>query len=205
MAEQATSSWCRRDAWAAIIQVGQIGAAGEPGVKVQLPANLQLATLIATTGSTGLERITKQLVGLDLPRSASIALSATHGLAWSGPGQWMLLARQRAGFSELTSLLSDEAAVSDQGDARAALCVSGRRAREVLAKGAMIDLHGKAFPVGATALTSFAHVGVQLWRIKDGPDGPAFEILVSRSMAASFWSWFAASAAEFGCNVARPG
>lgn len=201
MAEHATSIWRPRDAWVGIVKVGQIGAAGDPGVTVLLPGNLQVATLIATSDSTGLQRLTKRLIGLDLPQTPSVALTDTHGLVWSGPDQWLLLARQRMGFSDLVRLLSGEAALSDQSHARAALCVSGSRAREVLAKGAMIDLHPEEFPVGATALTAIAHIGVQLWRTKDGPNGPAFEILVPRSMAGSFWSWFAASAAEFGCRV----
>lgn len=205
MADQATYTWRPRDAWAGIVKGGKVRAAGEPGVTVLFPADLQIATLIATPDSTGLGLLTKQLVGLDLPQGPRIVTTDTHGLAWSGPGQWMLLARQRTDFSGLTRLLSEEAAVSDQSHARAALCISGKCAREVLAKGAMIDLHAKAFPVGATALTSFAHIGVQLWRADDGGDGPVFNILVPRSMAGSFWSWFAASAAEFGCKVTRSG
>ncbi|MCK1496710.1 sarcosine oxidase subunit gamma family protein [Bradyrhizobium sp. 188] len=169
-----------------------------------IPATLQLATLIATSHASGLQRLTSQLIGLHPPQTASAVLTYTHGLVWSGPDQWLLIARQREGFSDLLRLLSDEVAVSDQSHARAAMCVSGPRAREVLAKGAMIDLHPKVFPVGATALTSFAHIGVQLWRRQDGADGPVFEILVPRSMTGSYWSWFAASAAEFGCRVALP-
>ena len=55
--------------------------------------------------------------------------------------------------------------------------------------------------LGGGAARGFAHIGVQLWRTEDGPDGAVFEILVARSMAGSFWCWFAASAAEFGCSV----
>lgn len=201
MPEQANSMWRPRDGWAGIINAEQIGAEGEAGVTLQISDNLQLATLITGSDSSGLQRLTKQLIGLDLPQTSSAALTATHGLVWSGPDQWLLVARQSAGFSDLLGLLSGEAAVSDQSHARAAITVSGTRVREVLAKGAMIDLHSKVFPVGATALTSFAHINVQLWRTKDGPDGPVFEILVPRSMAGSFWSWFAASAAEFGCRI----
>lgn len=201
MAEEATSIWRPRDPWAGIITAGQIGAAGAPGVTVLVSSNLLLATLIAKPEAAGLGRLANRLIGLDLPRTSSVALTATHGLIWSGPDQWLLIARQRAGFSDLLGFFSDQAAVSDQSHARAALCVSGARVREVLAKGAMIDLHPKVFPVGATALTSFAHIGVQLWRAKDGPDGPVFEILAPRSMAGSFWSWFSASASEFGCRI----
>lgn len=202
MAEQPTSIWRDRDAWASVVKAGRIGAAGEPGINVVIPSNLQLATLIATSQASGLQRLTSQLIGLDPPQTPSAVLTYTHGLIWSGPDQWLLIARQREGFSDLLGLLSCEVAVSDQSHARAALCVSGPRAREVLTKGAMIDLHPKVFPVGATALTSFAHIGVQLWRRKDGADGPVFEILVPRSMTGSFWAWFATSAAEFGCCVA---
>jgi sarcosine oxidase subunit gamma len=163
--------------------------------------DMGFATLIVPAGSADLERATKRLIGLDLPRTPCVARSSTHGLAWAGPNHWLLIARQRAGFPDLLASLSDEAAVSDQSHARAVLRVSGARVREVLAKGSMVDLHPAAFPVGATALTSLAHIGVQLWRSDDGTDGAVFEILVARSMAGSFWSWFTASVAEFGCGV----
>ena len=202
MAEHATSVWRPRDAWLGIAEVGQIGAAGKPGVSVLTLGDMGFATLIAGADSDDLERTTKRFIGLDLPRTPSAVLSGMHGLVWAGPDQWLLIARQRAGLSDLLASLSADAAVSDQSHARAALRVSGARAREVLAKGSMVDLHPSVFPVGATALTSFAQIGVQLWRTEDGPDGAIFEILVARSMAGSFWSWFAASAAEFGCRVA---
>jgi sarcosine oxidase subunit gamma len=201
MVEQATSIWRPRSVWAGIAEAGQIGVAGRPGVTALTLSDLALATLIAPADSAELQRATNRLIGLDLPRTPRVALSSTHGLAWAGPDQWLLIARQRAGFSDLLASLSKEAAVSDQSHARAVLRVSGERVREVLAKGSMVDLHGSVFPVGATALTSFAHIGVQLWRIDDGPEGAVFEILVARSMAGSFWSWFSASAAEFGCSV----
>ncbi|MGL3210598.1 sarcosine oxidase subunit gamma [Bradyrhizobium sp. BR 1433] len=201
MAEQATSVWRPCGAWAGITKAGQIGATGKPGVTVLTLESLGFATLIASAGSTHLARAIKRLTCLDLPRTSSVALSSTHGVAWAGPDQWLLIARQRAGFSDLLASFSNHAAVSDQSHARAVLRASGARVREALAKGSMVDLHSAVFPVGATALTSFAHIGVQLWRTGDGPDGAVFEILVPRSMAGSFWSWFAASAAEFGCRV----
>jgi sarcosine oxidase subunit gamma len=201
MAEQATSIWRPRDAWAGVAEAGQIGATGKPGVTALTLGDMGFATLIAAPGSTGLERATKRLIGLDLPRTPSAVLSGTHGVIWAGPDQWLLVTRQRTGFSDLLASLSADAAVSDQSHARAALGVSGARVREVLAKGSMVDLHPSVFPVGAAALTSFAHIGLQLWRTEDGPDGATFEIVVARSVAGSFWSWFAASAAEFGCRV----
>ncbi|WP_439397362.1 sarcosine oxidase subunit gamma [Bradyrhizobium sp. PMVTL-01] len=203
MAEQATSIWRPRSAWAGIVDAGQIGAVAKAEVTVLTLEDMGFATLIVPPGSTDLASATKRMIGLDLPKKTFVSLSSTHGVAWAGADQWLLFARGQAGFADLLKLFSDHAAVSDQSHARAALRLSGPRVREVLAKGSMVDLHPSAFPVGATALTSFAHVDVQLWRTDDGPEGPIFEILVPRSMAASFCAWFTASAAEFGCRIHR--
>ena len=48
--------------------------------------------------------------------------------------------------------------------------------RSVLAKGTPVDLHRQEFPVGKSALTQMAHVGVHLTRV--GKD--AFDLSVFR-------------------------
>ncbi len=122
-----------------------------------------------------------------------------HQLVWSGPGQWLYIGPGRAAIASLAARLQGLAAVSDQSDARAMLRISGPRARDALAKGCMIDLHPRAFATGHTALTSIAHIGVQLWQVGDAP---SYDIIVFRSMAASFWSWLSTASAEFGCEIA---
>ncbi|MBB4398500.1 sarcosine oxidase subunit gamma [Bradyrhizobium sp. ERR14] len=201
MVEQATPLWRPRGAWAGIVEAGQIGASGKSGVIATTLDGMGFATVIAPAGSADLESATKRMISLDLPQKGATTRSHTHALAWAGAAQWLLIARQRAGLTDLLRAISNHAAVSDQTHGRAAIRISGARVHQVLAKGSMVDLHPSVFPVGATALTIFAHINVQLWRADDGPDGPVFEILVPRSMATSFWSWFTASAAEFGCQV----
>lgn len=201
MAETATL-WAPRSAWAGIAQAGQIGAAGPAGVTATLLDGFGLATLIAAPGGApALSQAVEGRLGIALPATPKIVSGVSHDAIWSGPDQWLLRAATRDGFSGLLEALSAQAAVSDQSDARAAMRLSGPRVREVLAKGVMLDLHPAAFAVGETALTSVAYIGVHLWRLADGPDGSVFEIMVARSMVGSFWSWFAASAAEFGCQV----
>jgi sarcosine oxidase subunit gamma len=78
------------------------------------------------------------------------------------------------------------------------LRLSGRNIRDALAKGCLIDLHPRAFRPGDVALTSIAHISVQLWVV----DEATFELAVPRSMAMSFWSWLRASAAPYGVEVA---
>lgn len=201
MAETAPS-WAPRSAWAGIAQAGPIGAAGPAGVSATLLDGFGLATLIPVPGeAAALSQAVEGRLGIALPTTPKIVPGASHDAIWSGPEQWLLRASTRDGFSGLLEALSAQAAVSDQSDARAALRLTGPHVRDMLAKGAMLDLHPAAFAVGDTALTSIAHIGVHLWRLDDGPDGSVFEIMVARSMVGSFWSWFAASAAEFGCRV----
>lgn len=201
MAETARS-WAPRSAWAGIAQPGQIGAAELAGVTANLLDGFGLATLIAAPGgAAALSQAVEARLGIALPTTPKIVSGASHDAIWSGPDQWLLRAATRDGFGSLVEALSAQAAISDQSDARAALRLSGPSIRDVLAKGVMLDLHPAAFAIGDTGLTSIAHIGVHLWRLDDGPDGPVFEIMVARSMVGSFWSWFAASAAEFGCRV----
>lgn len=206
MAELSTTatakSWRPASAWSGILAEGRHGAAGGDGVVVTAREGLGVASIIAGEGDTrALARAIKARFGLDLPAVQVAAMSQTHSLVWSGPGQWLLVAQSRAGFTDDLAALSSLAAIAEQSDGRAVLRLSGAMVRKALAKGCMIDLHPATFPVGMTALTSIAYIGVQLWRAEDGPDGSVFEIMVPRSMAGSFWSWFSASAAEFGCAV----
>jgi sarcosine oxidase subunit gamma len=201
MAETAIS-WVPRSAWAGIAQAGSFGMQGEAGVTATLLDGFGLASLIAGPDATAaLSRLVEAKLGLALPQAQKIASGGTHDAIWVGPEQWLLRAASRNGFQRLLAELAPHAAVSDQSDARAALRLSGRRVRDILAKGVMLDLHPAAFAVGDAAATIIAYIGVQLWRLPDGPDGAVFEIMLPRSMAGSFWSWFAASAAEFGCAV----
>ena len=71
------------------------------------------------------------------------------------------------------------------------------KARAVLAKGTPVDLHPDAFPVGKSALTQMAHVGVHLTRV--GADG--YDVSVFRGFSESFWEWITEQAEEFGYQV----
>jgi methylglutamate dehydrogenase subunit D len=77
------------------------------------------------------------------------------------------------------------------------LCVSGPKSRAVLAKGTPVDLHADHFPVGKSAMTQMAHVGVHITRT--GMD--EFTLSVFRGFSESFWDWLTTSSAEYGYEV----
>ncbi|WP_158818873.1 sarcosine oxidase subunit gamma [Methylocapsa sp. S129] len=190
------TKWSRHSAWADILTASPSDAARPCGVNVVAREGLGVAGIQAQRGrKAALSALVKMRYGLELPTTPRAVRDAAHAFVWAGPGQWLLVAEQKESFAELSEL----AAVSDQSDGRAALRLSGPNVRDMLAKGCMIDLHPAAFPSGAAAMTSIAHIGVHLWRVDEQPyDRPAiFDILVARSMAASFWSWASASAAEY--------
>jgi heterotetrameric sarcosine oxidase gamma subunit len=194
------TSWPRRGAWADLI--GRPVVAARPaGVNMTARENLAIASILAQRGGeAALSIFVKTRYGLELPITPRVVGGAAQALIWAGPGRWLLLGEQRQDRAELSKLT----AISDQSDGWAALRLDGPNVRDMLAKGCMIDLHPAAFPSGAAAMTSIAHIGVHLWRMDEalGESGAIFHILVARSMTASFWSWAYTSAAEFGCNVA---
>jgi sarcosine oxidase subunit gamma len=196
-------SWAPRGAWAGVASPGSFGAQGTAGVAAALLDGFGLASLIAAPDAEpALSRAIETRLGVSLPQIPRIVSGGPSDLIWAGPEHWLLRTATQDDLPALLAELAPHAAVSDQSDARAALRLSGPRVRDVLAKGVMLDLHPAAFAAGDAASTIIAHVGVQLWRLPDGPDGPVFEIMVPRSMAGSFWSWLVASASEFGCRVA---
>lgn len=192
--------WARCSVWADVLTESPVDATGPAGVNVTPREGLCVVSIQARRGGeAAIASLVKARYGLDLPMKPRVVQSGTHAFVWAGPGQWLLVAEQAESLAELQEL----AAVSNQSDGRAALRLSGLHVCDMLAKGCMIDLHPSAFPSGATAMTSIAHIGVHLWRLDlQPPDGgAAFDILIARSMAGSFWSWASASAAEFGCRV----
>jgi sarcosine oxidase subunit gamma len=116
----------------------------------------------------------------------------------TAPGQWLAVSDTLANGAlaeDLAATLAGLASITDQSDGRAAVRISGPRARDVLAKGLPIDLHPKAFRPGDAATTVASLIGVQLWQVDDGP---TYDVAMFRGYAGSFWHWLTASAAEFG-------
>jgi methylglutamate dehydrogenase subunit D len=193
-------NWPRYSAWADVLVESSVDTTRAAGVTVATREGLAIASIIARPGGeAALSILLETRFGLLLPASPRVVRGAAHTCVWAGPGQWLLIAEQKEDFA----VLANVAAVSDQSDGRAALRISGPNVRDMLAKGCMIDLHPAAFPTGAAAVTSIAHIGVHLWRVDEPHENEAiFDILVARSMTASFWAWANASAAEFGCRIA---
>lgn len=136
--------------------------------------------------------------GKPLPSKAErVAMDRDVEFVWAGLDQWLAVAPRGNGRDleqELKPILRGLAAVTDQSDARAVVRISGRRARQLLAKGVPIDLDPRVFPTNGAAITHASHIGVVLWQT--GSD-PVYDVAVFRSFADSFARWLQHSAHEW--------
>lgn len=192
-----------RSPLAGVAATGRIGRTiGVAGVHISEITDVAGLAIVARKGRTAdVAAVLSRHVGSDVPDAAKRI--AGNGLAISGmgPGQWFAIAPRPGNGTPLDTLRADLdglAAVTDQGDGRVILEVSGARARDALAKGIPVDLDASVFQVGDLAQTSASHIGLQIALIDEAP---MFEIVSPRSTAASLWAWLIASAAEYGIDV----
>lgn len=164
---------------------GRFGAShAAPGVTFSVRHPMSIITVIARAGQG---------------EATAAALNGYEAL-WAGPDQYFVLAQNRgegALYRELKAKLSGIASVSDQSHGRVIIRIAGPMARAVLAKGTPVDLHPNEFPVGKSALTQMAHVGIHLTRV--GED--AYDLSVFRGFSESYWEWITEQAEEFGYQV----
>ena len=160
---------------------GRFGAdKGAPGVEFRVRHPLSIVTVIARHGKG----------------KAVAATLKSYAAQWAGPDQYFVTG-EGALYHEVRAALHGIASVSDQSHGRIIIRITGPKARAVLAKGTPVDLYPDEFPVGKSAMTQMAHVGVHLTRV--GAD--AYDLSVFRGFSESFWEWLTEQAEEFGYQV----
>jgi len=119
---------------------------------------------------------------------------------WLGPERWLIVApaSRSLGAALAQNLVADQAAVVELDHARTIVRVAGRNARDVLAKGCLLDLHPKSFGKGQTAQTALFHVNTLIHCVE--PD--TFDLYITRSHGQSMVEALTDAAGEFGCRVA---
>jgi sarcosine oxidase subunit gamma len=112
------------------------------------------------------------------------------------PERWLLLgptSAAGASASAWESCMASHAAVVDLSSAWAALHLTGRSAREVLARGCRVDLDDNVFACGHVASTIVAQVVVIVVALSSG-----MLLLTPSTTARHFSEWLAQVAAPFG-------
>lgn len=201
MADRKISS---RSPLAGLAKAGRLGAVtSNAGVHIREITDFAAITIIARRGRAAeVTAILSRHVGSSVADAARCTRAGDLSFTGAAPGQWLGVSRGSAAAAQLAAARADIdglAAVTDQGDGRVLLEISGPHARDALAKGIPVDLDAVAFKVGDAAQTSASHIGLQIVLVDEAP---TFEIISARSTAESLWSWLVASAAEYGIDVA---
>lgn len=169
-----------------VAKPGRFGATHGIGVTLHVLHPVSLCAVIARKGGS---------------KTAFDALKGLRGFRIMGAGPDQYLVQGDGPDGELAAILKKKLGVSasivDQSHGRVVIRISGPKARHVLAKGTPVDLHPLQFPVGHSAMTQMAHVGIHLTR--SGED--EFTLSVFRGFSESFWEWLTYSSAEFGYQV----
>lgn len=152
------------------------------------PAHGLVRCVAARTAATILPRAGGLAGVADALADAGWAMPATGGWTEAGgimlvrtaPHQVLALSGRLDMAEVLTAALGVTAGVVDMSDAMAAVRIAGPGAQDLLARVVPLDLDAMA--PGHAARTVSGHVGLLLVQLDDGP---VYELLCSRSFAAS--------------------
>lgn len=145
-------------------------------------------------GEAALATALKDRLGITLDAAPNCASVARDALAlWLGPQRWLIEAKSAFDLA----LPAGQAAVVELDHARCVIRLSGPNARDVMAKGCLLDLHPRAFAAGACAQTNLFHSSALIHAVADD----TFDVYVPRSFGRSFWEQLIDAAGEFGYRV----
>jgi sarcosine oxidase subunit gamma len=156
--------------------------------KAEWLEGLALATVVARRDrNAALKMTVREALGLTLPEGPRYVVAGACAALGTAPGAWLLIDEASGGgwAGRLADLLKGLGSVADQSDAYVGVRVSGPDSQAALSRGVGVDLHDRSFPVGASAVTAAAHLGLVLWR----PAAQVFDILCYRSYAGDFRLW----------------
>ncbi len=135
-------------------------------------------------------------VAAPAPRKATFGEDPERAALWMAPDELMLLcayAEAATVAARLEEALGEAPRLVEvASDARARFRLTGPGAREVLAKGAPVDLHAAVFGPGDLRRTRLAQVAVAFWQTDAQPE--RFELVCFRSYAPYVWRWLKESA-----------
>ncbi|KAB2848437.1 MAG: sarcosine oxidase subunit gamma [Hyphomicrobiaceae bacterium] len=137
--------------------------------------------------------------GLALPEKASTATTGNGRRAlWLGPDEWLLIvadAERDAMLGRLTKALAGQhAAVVDVSAGRTVIEIKGDKARALLEKGCLLDLHPRSAGPGACLSTTIAKSGVVIEQT--GAEPPSYRLYLRPSFARHFALWIGEAARD---------
>ena len=176
-------------------------APGEAGVLLSERPLAEHVNLRGDGSSVEFLQVARTTLGYALPTAPNTVTEGSNGRAlWLGPNEWLLVAPLGTALAGTLAqgLAGRPFAATELGDARAVIGLSGRNARDVLAKSCPLDLHPNSFGPGCCAQTKLSRIAAI---IEQRDDAPSFEIYVARSVARYAWRWLEDAGGEYGVAI----
>ncbi len=176
---------------------------GAVGISVVEEPAGEIVQVIALRGKTAeVGEAIAAATGIAPMQRPKVATRGGACVLWSGPGQWLVLAKAGSSIGDqLAKATNGRAAVVDQSGSRSVLRLGGAQVVRTMQKLIGLDVHPDMFRVGDAAMTDLAHVPVHVWRLADENGHPSFAIAAPRSYAGSVWHAVCDAAAEFGLEA----
>lgn len=161
----------------------------DPSVQIEQRAGVGMITFRGNTTSGDTGKVLMDLTGCSLPDVRQINSHGEWAVAWMSQDEMLLICPHNAIHDCLTTLdkrlEGTHFLAVDMSDARAVFRISGAGSREVLAKGAPVDLARSAFEPGDFRRTRLGQVAVAFWMIEDD----TFDLVCFRSVAEHVALW----------------
>lgn len=175
---------------------GVFGAenAGGPGVTIAERRDLHIVHMAGNVDDAAFPTTARHVLGLPLPLTAGETRDG-HGVRvlWLAPDRWLVVSAHAVDTARLAGLAS----INDVGQGRLVLRLSGRNARDLLAKGCPIDLDPSVFTVGRCAASLLGHLNV----VVDAIASDTFDLYVPRSYDQFVREWLRRGGREFGVRL----
>ena len=172
------------------------GASSKGAVKVTEAGLRGMITLRGDLDSAAVKDAVKSVVGLGMPSTRTIESGEFGAVAWMSPDELLLMVDyDQAGpmVSKLQELLEGEHFMAvNVSDARATFTLEGQGAREVLAKGAPVDISPDVFGKGEIRRSRIGQIAAAFWTL----DGETFEVVCFRSVGAFMFDWLSNAARD---------
>lgn len=153
------------------------------------PERRGMITLRGDLGDETLCRVVAEVTGIELPEQRRIVFNEDFALAWMSPDELLILLPFEQAADTATLLMGRLEGVhhlaADVSDARSLFRIEGPHAREVLAKGAPVDLAPGKFGPGQFRRTRLGQLAAAFWM----PSENAFELVCYRSVDGFVAKW----------------
>jgi sarcosine oxidase, subunit gamma len=172
--------------------------------QVVLRERALLGHLILRGGAIVLDEAVREALGLSLPGQPQGLVQDASGersVQWLSPDEWLVIVPEGEAFDlecRLRAYLGDaHFAIVDVSGGQTLLELEGDKARELLMKTVIYDVHPENFPVGKGVTTVFAKATAILRR----PTEARWELVIRRSFADYCYRWLLDAGEEYAIGV----